>query len=303
MKYFFAVAAIVVLFVVARVVSALRNVHACARTGRVERLRRLLTKDPALIRAVDSEGETPVHQAAKYGEMEALRFLVEQGGDVNARTNYGATPLHFAALFGEVRAATCLLEKGAHVDAKDELGLTPFHGAQSGEHRAMVELLVQAGANPDAVPALGYLGENHFVTRVADDDPSMIKATEKAREALPTLRQLFRELPSGTMVKFAFQSDSGQTEHLWGDLLALDEETFKVRVKTPPTSHRGMFEKVQQRGVSEIEDWQVEQRDGRIRGGFGFQVMFLQTKAELGQLPKELADQEKRFVDHDASAL
>lgn len=303
MKYILAVAGVVILFMVIRFVRALGDVHACARTGRVDRLRGLLSKSPELIKAVNSEGETPVHQAAKYGEMEALRFLIEQGGDVNAKTTQGVTPLHLAAGFGELEVVKYLLEKVAEVDPKEKTGMTPINAAQAGNHQAIIDVLKQAGANPDSVPAVGQLGGSHFVAPIADDDPLMIKATQKARQALPTLRQLFKELPRNTMVKFAFQTDSGQTEHLWGDLLELDDEKFKVRVRTPPARHKGKFEKVQQRAVSEIEDWQVEQRDGRIRGGYGYQVVFHRTKEQIGQLPKELADHEGRFIDHDIGAL
>jgi uncharacterized protein YegJ (DUF2314 family) len=58
-----------------------------------------------------------------------------------------------------------------------------------------------------------------------------------------------------------------------------------------------------QHPVSDIEDWQVQLRDGRIRGGFGYQVMFYRTKEKLGQLPRELAAHQERFVDHDIEAL
>lgn len=146
-------------------------------------------------------------------------------------------------------------------------------------------------------PALRVSGRELGRLRVA---PS---ATQNARDELSTLRVLFKELPRDTMVKFAFQADSGGTEHLWGDLLALDEETFEVRVKTPPATHDGKFQKVQRRAVSEIKDWQVEQHDGRIRGGFGYQVLFHRTKKRLGYLPKGLAEHEDRFVDHDLGAL
>lgn len=303
MKYVLIVAGIVVAFVIVQFIRALGNVHACARTGRVDRLRALLAKNPDLIKAVNSEGETPVHQAAKYNQMEALRFLVEQGGDVNARANQRTTPLHLAAAFGEIEAVKYLLEKGAEVDPREETGMTPVMGAQARNHRAIIEVLKQAGADVDAVPSVVDFGGGHFMTPIADNDPLMLKASAKARQALPTLRQLFRELPRNTMVKFAFTTDGGQTEHLWGDLLELTDDTFKVRVKTPPATHKGNFEKVQQHAVAEIEDWQVEQHDGHIRGGYGFQVVFHRTKERLGQLPKALAQHEGRFVDHDIAAL
>ncbi len=303
MKYVLMTAGIVVVFIIVRIFRRFGDVHACARAGWVGRLRKLLAREPELIKAVNSDGETPVHQAARSNEMEALRFLVQQGGDINARANQGVTPLHLAAAFGGLEAVAYLLENGAEVDAKEETGMTPIMGAQAGNHQAIIEVLEKAGANADAVPPVADFGAGHFVQPISDSDPLMLKATEKARQALPTLRQLFRELPRNTMVKFAFETGSGQTEHLWGDLLELTDQTFKVRVKTPLVTHNGKVERVQQHLVGEIEDWQVEQLDGHIRGGYGFQVFFHRMKEQLGRLPKDIARHQGRFLDHDIAAL
>ena len=303
MIWVLAIAGAVVLLAVVRVLLSLGDVHACARTGRVDRLRRLLEKNPELVKAQTSEGETPVHQAAKYGELEALRFLLAHGGDVQAKSKQGVTPLHLAAAFGELETVKVLLDSGAEVDPKEETGMTPIMAAQAQNHPEIVELLKQAGADADAVPAMADFGGGHFMTPIAPDDPLMSLATKKAREALPALRELFQERPRDTMVKLAFVTDAGETEHLWGELLVLDGDSFKALVKTPPVTHQGKFQNVQERPLRDLEDWQVELRDGRIRGGFGFQVLFHRTKEKLGQLPSEMAAHERRFIDHDLAAL
>jgi uncharacterized protein YegJ (DUF2314 family) len=282
---------------------ALGNVHACARTGRVTRLRDLLAKNPELLESTDGEGERPVHTAAKHGQVECLRLLAELGADVNAKTGQGVTPLHYASGYGEIGVVRYLLESGAEVDPQEETGMTPIMAAQGGGHLEIVDLLKGAGANADAAPAVADFGGGHFATLIAIDDPLMQLAMKRARLELPLLRQLFKTHPRDTSVKFAFLTDTGETEHLWGELLELQEETFKARVNTPPVTHKGKFEKAQQHPVSAIEDWQVEQRDGRIRGGFGYQVLFYRTKEKLGRLPEELAAHQGRFADHDIGGL
>jgi len=274
------------------------------REGRKGRsLRDLLAKNPEMLEKRDGEGETPAHHAAKYGELEALRCLVELGADTDAKTNQGATPLHFAAAFGELEIVTFLLSKGAAADPREETGVTPIMAAQAQNHVEVVEVLKRAGANADAAPAMIDLGGGHFVTPVADDDPLMLLAIKKARDELPTLRELFKEYPRGTLVKFACDTDSGQTEHVWAELIELGQETFRARVKTLPVTHQGDFQSVQARSVTEIEDWQVELRKGQIRGGYGFQVAFHRAKEQLGRLPEEYARHEARFIDHDVAAL
>ena len=50
--------------------------------------------------------------------------------------------------------------------------------------------------------------------------------------------------------------------------------------------------------LQELEDWTVELRDGTIRGGFGYRVVFQRTRERLGRLPDDLARHESRYVDH-----
>jgi hypothetical protein len=298
----FAVGA-VALFLVVRFVRALGDIHVCARTGRTDKITELLAKNPDLLHETNSEGELPVHQAAKYGELGALKLLLDKGSDLNAKTPQGVTPLHLAAAFGELASVKVLLERGSAPDPKDESGMTPIMAAQAGSHDEIIKSLKAAGADDTAHAPIGQMAGSHFVAPISDADPLMLKATEKARSTVDSLRALFKERPRDTMVKIPFKTDSGDTEHLWGDLLELTSDRIKLRIKTPPATQKGKFDRVQERPLSDLEDWQVEQRDGSIRGAFGYQVVFLRTKEQLGKLPEQLAEHEKRFVDHDVDAL
>ena len=256
--------AVIGVFLLARFVRALDDVHALARAGHVHRLRALLEHQPARANAKNADGETPLHHAAKYGEVEAVRALLAAGADPNAKTPIGATPLHMARAFGEEAAA---------------------------------KVLIDAGADADGAPAFMNLGDGDLVTAMKADDPDMLRAVARAQEALPTLRELFRERPKDASVKFAFTTDAGTTEHLWADLLELGEATMRLRVRTKPATHAGDFALEQERPIDAIEDWQVEMPDGKIRGGFGYGPIFARAKKDLGSLPPGLAEHEHRFVD------
>jgi len=303
MKWVLVGFAAIVAFLVVKFVRALGDIHACAGTGRAEKILELLAKNPKLLRATNSEGEIPVHQAAKYGQIEALKLLLDKGSDINAKTPQGVTPLHLAANFGELEAVKLLLERGAEPDPKEETGMTPIMAAQGGNHQEIIKLLKAAGADDTAVPAYGQMGGNHFVSPMSDSAPLMLKATEKARATLDTLRSLYKQSPRDAMVKVPFRTDSGNLEHLWGEVVDLTSEKVRVRIRTMPNSHNSKFEKVQERPIADIEDWQFQQRDGSIRGGFGYQVLFLRMREKTGGLPRQWAENEKRFVDHDVSAL
>ena len=40
----------------------------------------------------DSEGNTELHLACLYNDYETIKFLIENGADVNAKDNNGQTP-------------------------------------------------------------------------------------------------------------------------------------------------------------------------------------------------------------------
>ena len=73
---------------------------------------------------------SPLHDAAKRGDVETARKLIEQGADVNGKDDeYGNTPLFYAAHKGKKDVAEFLIAKGADVNAKTNMYRTPLHVA------------------------------------------------------------------------------------------------------------------------------------------------------------------------------
>lgn len=58
---------------------------------------------------------TPVHEAARRGEILQLQQLIESGACVNAVTYDSITPLHEASLRGQTQCVKLLLAAGAQV--------------------------------------------------------------------------------------------------------------------------------------------------------------------------------------------
>jgi ankyrin repeat protein len=89
--------------------------------------------------------------AAKGGQWEAVRLLVEQGVDVNKAALDGTTALHWASYWDNVDIADLLIRRGADASAANDLGATPLWSASMNGSAAMVERLLKAGANVHAV--------------------------------------------------------------------------------------------------------------------------------------------------------
>ena len=61
--------------------------------------------------------DAPVARAAMRGDRQAVRALLQKGGDVNAALNDGMTALHWAAERGDVEMAEMLVYGGATANA------------------------------------------------------------------------------------------------------------------------------------------------------------------------------------------
>lgn len=82
------------------------------------RVRSLLGRHPRLAAAPDGRGDHPIHHAARNGDTEVVRLLIEHGADVNARNPRGHTVLYCAGGHGHLDTLQLLLEAGADCDAK-----------------------------------------------------------------------------------------------------------------------------------------------------------------------------------------
>ncbi|MFL5343103.1 MAG: PQQ-binding-like beta-propeller repeat protein [Gemmataceae bacterium] len=97
-------------------------------------------------RAAD-DSKDRLWEAARKGDVAAVKAALDAGADVNARTPYGATALSFAADKGHGEVVKLLIARKADVNVKDTFyGATPLTWAVSRGHPAVVGLLLEAGA-------------------------------------------------------------------------------------------------------------------------------------------------------------
>jgi uncharacterized protein len=131
-------------------------------------------------------GATPLLRAAKAGDADAIRMLLDKGAEPNLATKPGVTPLMAAAGLGSrdsdtrgrfktefdaIESARMLLAAGADINAADERGQTALHGAAFWGFTQLVQFLADHGAKLDAKDkqgktpidsAMGRAGGNGF---------------------------------------------------------------------------------------------------------------------------------------------
>ena len=94
-----------------------------------------------------SSGQTALMQPELTPEL--IRWLVEQGAEINRPASYGRTALHFHAYFAPEHVPL-LIELGAKVDfCEGKFDETPLHYCAGGARAAGVAELLKAGADPE----------------------------------------------------------------------------------------------------------------------------------------------------------
>ncbi|HLK69437.1 MAG TPA: ankyrin repeat domain-containing protein [Bryobacteraceae bacterium] len=101
---------------------------------------------PGVAKVRDRLDWTPLHFAALFGSAEAVRMILEAGGDPNARNKSQATPLILGAYSFE--KTRLLVEKGGDVNAKAGEGSTPLWVASGAPgNEKTVRYLIEKGAD------------------------------------------------------------------------------------------------------------------------------------------------------------
>lgn len=122
--------------------------------------------------AIERGAVVTVHAAARLGMLERLRKLIEEDPErVHERGGDGQTPLHFAST---VEIAEFLLSYGADIDARDvDHESTPAqYMVRTRQHVA--RYLISRGCSTDLLMAAA-LGEEQLAMKILSDDPEVIR--------------------------------------------------------------------------------------------------------------------------------
>lgn len=85
-----------------------------------------------------AEDQTPLHMAARRGNLAIARVLLAAGAAVEARDKKGETPLRRAVNCGHLEFTSLLLARGADVNTQDRHGRTPLQAARRADVAALL---------------------------------------------------------------------------------------------------------------------------------------------------------------------
>lgn len=121
---------------------------AAARENNVTRMRELLQAGGELeSKTSQNDNRTALHEAASLGNVDATRFLLDEGAKKDAKTKSKSTPLHEAAWAGSTEVVRLLVRAGAQKESRNLDDSTPLQLAALRGHQDVVKLLVDQGAN------------------------------------------------------------------------------------------------------------------------------------------------------------
>lgn len=125
---------------------------AAVLTGNLEALEALIAANRSQINLLSADGWTPLHLAAHFDQPEVVRFLLNKGAHVNARSTNAMhnAPLHAATAGKATAAAKLLIEHGADVNARQASGWVPLHAAAQTGDVETARLLIENGADVNA---------------------------------------------------------------------------------------------------------------------------------------------------------
>ncbi len=132
--------------------------HGAARAGDLATVEGLLAAGEAAA-AENRIGYTPLMEAAREGRVAVVARLLEAGADLSHHGNrlgMGMTALHLAADRDQVDVARALLARGLAVDVGNTQGTTPLAWALGEGSLGVAALLLEAGADPTLEDEHGF---------------------------------------------------------------------------------------------------------------------------------------------------
>ncbi|KAL3854825.1 hypothetical protein ACJMK2_014068 [Sinanodonta woodiana] len=123
--------------------------HTACIEGELDMTKYLVGMYPKMLYDMDRNKYTPAHHAAVSGSVDVLRYLIDHCADPWCLTAEGETLLHIACLYGQLEIAEYLVQLDPQMlHEVDNSNSTPAHHAAANGNVAVLRYILNSGANP-----------------------------------------------------------------------------------------------------------------------------------------------------------
>ncbi|XP_050311619.1 serine/threonine-protein phosphatase 6 regulatory ankyrin repeat subunit A-like isoform X1 [Anthonomus grandis grandis] len=156
--------------------------HYAIACGNVEGVKLLLnvTEESVFRGEAGSPNITPLHLAAKLGNVEILRSVLTKYNDVNIQSDEGITPLILVAREGHIQCVHFLLRFGAKVSLCDNINLmSPIHYSAKNGHSQCLTLLLHNSEDQSIVNMVDSQQRTALMLAVSGNHTECVQALLK----------------------------------------------------------------------------------------------------------------------------
>ena len=101
----------------------------------------------------DSDGISALDMAIKFKRKDVIQFCIDRGFDLNiSKRKSGITPVMLAACFHDLEMMKMILDNGGEINAIDKSGMSPKDYAKKLGQKKMIDFLDEQGAQFSVYP-------------------------------------------------------------------------------------------------------------------------------------------------------
>ncbi|XP_045198124.2 uncharacterized protein LOC123552484 [Mercenaria mercenaria] len=173
--------------------------HLAAYDGKLETVKHICNKYPQLLQKLDDTGHNVGHYGAGSGNVELLKFVIEQGIEPMAASSNGSTLLLKAAFGGSLDIVKYICTTYPDLlDMSDEFGCTALHYSACGGHIEVLQFLCTRGLDPMTKTKDGhtllhiaaYHGQLEMVIFLCQEYPDLRNVTDGLGQTPDNFAQL-----------------------------------------------------------------------------------------------------------------
>lgn len=117
--------------------------------GQLDGVKLLLAHGAELNPSSNRSSSSPLHQACRKNDINVVRFLLQQGAQVDIIDSYKVTPIMYASKYSSAELVSLLLEYKPNLDAVSFINAAAIHWSVWPGKAEITELLLKSKANPN----------------------------------------------------------------------------------------------------------------------------------------------------------